>query len=1180
VPSCASCGSDTSETAKFCPECGMSQATSCVSCGAAVTGKFCADCGTPATGLVAAPIPHQNSAAPRVAERRVTSVLFGDLVGFTTLSESRDPEEVRELLSRYFATARTVIERYGGTVEKFIGDAVMAVWGVPAAREDDAERAVRAGLDVITAVTSLGDEIGAPDLSMRVGIVTGEVAVTLGATGEGMVAGDAVNTAARVQSTARPGEVWVDEQTRTLTVASVAYADTGAHELKGKREPMQLFAARQIVGVLGGSRRVDGLEAPFVGRDRDLRLVKELFHATLEEKRPRLVSVVGAAGIGKSRLGWEFDKYSDGITQVVTWHRGRCLAYGEGVAFWALAEMVRMRLGSAEGEGGQALLDRLTAELPTYVADAEERAWLLPRLATLLGVAHLASPGTTYTRDELFAAWRLFLERLAAAAEGCVLVVEDVQWADDGLLDFFETLVESAQAPIFILTFARSELAERRPHWGSHRRTHVLHLEPMTDAAMSDLVDGLVDGLPPDTRAQLVARADGVPLYAVETVRALIDRDAVVPREGRYVLADDATSRFDFDELSAPTTLHNLIAARLDALPEQARRLVQDASVLGQSFTRAGVASLAEAAGPADDLDDLLSALVRKEIFAVEADPRSPERGQYRFIQALVRTVAYDTLSRRDRKARHLAAVRQLEGESDADMFPAVLACHYLDARAAMPDEPDAPELAARAIELLGMAGARARDLGAPAEGRRHYETAYALADTDTDKGRLAEGAAQCAGHDAVADAMTLADAAREHYVRAGLLVDASRTVALWAHVQINAGSTEAPAKRLAATYEEVVGLPGAERVASELALQMGRSLYMSGPPTAETLQWFDRSVTLAESIEDFPLLARAMSSYGGALMLAGRPTMGLGVLQVSLDVTRRLGLHQARVSPLNNLVAFLTPRDLAAARAYADEAVPLMHRLGDRGVRAFLIPNNVFVLWLGGDWDAAQAFWRDVHEDEPDTLLDLAPLTGLAFIQAARGEPLDLPALDVLVPGPDAPTLSCNHLLLTALELWQVGDASGAAAKAAEAVDRYLHVVGMDDDFYSFWVSAVELCVEGGALADADRLVRLVADAPPGKQSPYLRAQLPRLQAEVAVASGADADIDALLTRAADSLHAFGTPFYVARTRLLHAEWLVAHGLTEQAQVLLDEAQRIFAELRARPWLDRALGVQSLVVT
>jgi tetratricopeptide (TPR) repeat protein len=910
--------------------------------------------------------------------------------------------------------------------------------------------------------------------------------------------------------------------------------------------------------------------------------VKELFHATIEEKRPRLVSVIGPAGIGKSRLGWEFDKYSDGITQVVTWHRGRCLSYGDGVAFWALAEMVRMRLGSVEGESGQALLDRLRTGLPTYVADAEERDWLLPRLATLLGVGALAAPAAVFARDDLFAAWRLFLERLAGAAEGCVLVVEDVQWADDALLDFFEEVVEWAQAPIFILTFARPELAERRPRWGSTRRTHVLHLEALPDSAMSDLVDGLVDGLPDTTRAQLVARADGVPLYAVETVRSLIDRDAVVPREGRYVLADDAAGQLGLDELAASTTLHNLIAARLDALPQAERRLVQDAAVLGQSFTRTGLIALLEMTGfEAGEVDGLLAALVRKEIFAVEADPRSPERGQYRFVQALVRTVAYDTLSRRDRKARHLAVVRQLEGEPEADMFPAVLASHYLDARAAMPDDDDAADLAASAISLLERAGGRARSVGAPAEARRHYETAYALATTEADLGRTAEGVADSAALTAaVDDAMQWADTAREHYLRADRRIDAARTVALWGLVQINAGLTEGPSERLTSAYDEVVNEAGAERVAAEIALQMARSLYMSGPPTAETLQWFDRAVTMAEAIQDFPLLVRAMSSYGGALMLAGRPTMGLGVLQVALEVTRRRGLRESSVSPLNNLVAFTAPRDLRAARAYADEAIALMRRMGDRGIGAFLIPNNLFVRLLSGEWDTALAFWRDIHDDQPYAVADLAPLTSVALIHVARGEDLDLPSLAELTRGHDAPSLGCNHLLLTALELATVGETTGAAAKAVDSVDRYLAIGGMDDDFYNFWVTAADLCIEAGALHDAARLVGLVADAPPGKRSAYLDAQLPRLQAELAIATGASAPVGELLATATSALRDFGAPFFVARALLLHAEWLSSTGDSDLAQPLLDEASRIFSELRARPWLDRALNAQTLVVS
>ncbi len=291
----------------------------------------------------------------------MTSVLFGDLVGFTPLSESRDAEDVRELLSRYFSECRTVIARYGGTVEKFIGDAVMAVWGVPVAHEDDAERAVRAGLELVQAIAGMGEDIGVPELAMRVGVVTGEVAVTVGATAEGMVAGDAVNTAARVQSTARPEQVWVDESTRSLTFSAISYHDEGTHPLKGKAEPMHLWRARAVIAEVGGGQRVDGLEAPLTGRDRDLRLLKELFHATEDSDQPRLLVLDGEPGIGKSRLTWEFEKYIDGLTASVWWHRGRCLSYGDGAAFWALSEAVRGRLGLVESDTGAVIGERLGA---------------------------------------------------------------------------------------------------------------------------------------------------------------------------------------------------------------------------------------------------------------------------------------------------------------------------------------------------------------------------------------------------------------------------------------------------------------------------------------------------------------------------------------------------------------------------------------------------------------------------------------------------------------------------------------------------------------------------------------------------------------------------------------------------------------------------------------------------
>jgi class 3 adenylate cyclase len=333
------------------------------------------------------------AAAGPVAERRVCSVLFCDVVGFMPLSESRDPEAVRELLTRYFEVARTVIGRYGGVVEKFIGDAVMAVWGTPVAAEGDAERAVRAGLDLVVSVADLGAEAGVPGLAARCGVVTGEVAVTLGAAQEGMVAGDAVNTASRVQAAAGPGSVLVDGATQRLAGSAIGFADAGEHALKGKAEPQRLWRAVRVLAGVGGSRRVDGLEAPLIGRDAELRTVKELFHASAERRVPRLVLVAGPAGVGKSRLGWEFEKYLDGLVAEVWWHRGRCPSYGDGVAFWALAEIVRQRLSIAEEDPAESAAGKLAQGLDQFVPDPDERAYVGPRLGRLLGVAFAGDGG-------------------------------------------------------------------------------------------------------------------------------------------------------------------------------------------------------------------------------------------------------------------------------------------------------------------------------------------------------------------------------------------------------------------------------------------------------------------------------------------------------------------------------------------------------------------------------------------------------------------------------------------------------------------------------------------------------------------------------------------------------------------------------------------------------------------
>ncbi|MBA3264778.1 MAG: AAA family ATPase, partial [Nocardioidaceae bacterium] len=529
---CGACAAPNEADSAFCEECGSPLGVTCPSCGAPISpGKrFCRACGAAQTSVSGSP---QTSVEPRppvppetaVAERRVCSVLFCDLVGFTPLSESRDPEEVRELLSRYFEMARTVIGRYGGLVEKFIGDAVMAVWGTPSATEEDAERAVRAALDLVDAVSQLGQEAGVAGLAARAGVVTGSVAVTVGATGEGMVAGDAVNTAARVQAAAEPGVVLVDEGTWRVAQAAVGFLPAGEHALKGKVEPVALWKADRVLSGVGGAQRIDGLEAGFVGRDAELRLVKELFHACVERRAPRLVSVTGVAGVGKSRLGWEFEKYIDGLAATVRWHRGRCLSYGEGVAFWALGEMVRQRLGIAEEDPSSVAADKLAAGLEVYLPNPDERTYVASRLSQLLGTSSAEDSGTQLGREELFAGWRLFFERLAAAAP-VVLVVEDLQYADAGLLDFLEHLLDWARdVPIFVLTLARPELETRRAGWGTGRRNSTaLTLDPLDDASMDALIEGLVPGMPAAAKAAIAGRAEGVGLYAVETVRMLVDR--------------------------------------------------------------------------------------------------------------------------------------------------------------------------------------------------------------------------------------------------------------------------------------------------------------------------------------------------------------------------------------------------------------------------------------------------------------------------------------------------------------------------------------------------------------------------------------------------------------------------------------------------------------------------------
>ncbi|HEY5183610.1 MAG TPA: adenylate/guanylate cyclase domain-containing protein, partial [Actinomycetes bacterium] len=986
MTTCASCGSEVPPGAKFCQECGAAvPLRACPACGApAERGRFCVECGSPLDGArpeeASARVPDRP-----VAERRVTSVLFGDLVGFTPLSESRDPEEVRELLSQYFAECRTVIGRYGGSVEKFIGDAVMAVWGVPVTHGDDAERAVRAGLELVQAVAAMGEDVGAPGLSMRAGVVTGEVAVTVGATAEGMVAGDAVNTAARVQSTAAPGAVWVDDTTRALTAAAISYSDAGEHSLKGKSEPAQLWQARAVVAELGGGQRVDGLEAPLIGRDREIRLLKELFHSTQESMRPRLVVLDGEPGVGKSRLAWEFEKYVDALTATVRWHRGRCLSYGEGVAFWALAEALRPRLGLAEADSGEVVTAGLEEALVRFVPEAEERDWLRPRLAALVG----AGQAGDFVREDLFAAWTSFLERISEGQHTVVLVVDDAQYADDGLLDFLDHLLATARAPIYVLALARPELLARRVDLGGRRST-VIRLDPLDDAAMATLVDGLVLGLPTATRAALVARAEGVPLFAVETVRALIDRDAVVPREGHYVPADGV--QLDLETIGAPASLQALVAARLDALSPDERAVVGRACVLGASFTREGLLAI----GSGDThLDGALASLQRKEIVAVQLDRFSAERGQYRFVQSVVRQVAYGMLSRRDRRDRHLAAADYLAGLADpGDDLAVVIAQHLLDAvDASSSGETDKADLERRAGTLLERAGVRAKALGSPAEARRRFEAALARAHEPVDQARLHLAAAEAAGD--AGDYEGSADHARvatELFDAVGRSVDAGVAASVRCRalpvLADFAGIIEIAEPR----WQLLADTEGAEVALLRLAGPLATAHYETERDLDSAARYLERRVFLAEEVGDADLLAQALISFASRFQATGAPETARGLNETAAGIARATDAPGTLSNALLNLGTIQMSRDLPGALTSFREALETARRAGAAGYSDYARGNYASALWTAGRLVEA----RDVLVEALEVVSVPTIARYLACIEVwladAMGEPLPRP--------------------------------------------------------------------------------------------------------------------------------------------------------------------------------------------
>ena len=805
-----------------CPNCGHENPAE---------AKFCSQCGTPLAGPESAR-----------EERKVVTVLFCDLVGSTAQAEQLDPEDVQAILGPYHEHVRAELERFGGTVEKFIGDAVMALFGAPTAHEDDPERAVRAAL----AIRDWAREEG--KLEVRIGITTGEVLITLGArpeAGEGMASGDVVNTGARLQTAAPTNGVLVDETTYRATERAIEYEEATPVEAKGKSRPVEVWEAVAPRWRFGVDVEQGG-PTELVGRSEELDLLTDALVRARRERASQLVTLVGVPGIGKSRLVYELGRVVDDDPELIYWRQGRSLPYGEGVTFWALAEMVKGHAGILETDAADEAEEKLRAVVSELIADPTDVDWALGHLRPLVGLGGEPEIGGD-RRAEVFAAWRKFFEALAERGP-LVLVFEDLQWADDGLLDFVDHLVEWASGvPLLCVCTARPELLERRPDWGGGKRNATtISLSPLSETDTSRLVSLLFERavLPAEIQSLLLARAGGNPLYAEEYVRMLQDR---------------GLDRIEDTQL--PESVQGIIAARLDALPGDEKDLLQDAAVMGKVVW---VGALAQITGlPRWTVEERLHALERKEFVRREQHSSVAGETEYAFRHILVRDVSYGQIPRARRAGEHQAAAGWIESltEGRRDENAELLAHHYLQAlEYAKASGEDTAEFADQAREALREAGDRALLLAAPSAAARFYEGALELTpDDDPGRGELLFR---------VGEARWYATATRNDTVleaRDALLGVGEKGLAAEAEVMLS----------LMFWYE-------GDRTAADQHLAAAETLVRDLPPSLSK--------------------ARVLTNVARFNMLGGKSEVALDAGSRALEMARALGIASLEASALNSL--------------------------------------------------------------------------------------------------------------------------------------------------------------------------------------------------------------------------------------------------------------------------------------
>ena len=1120
--------------------------------------RFCNRCGSPlaeaASGLT-------------VEERKVVTVLFCDLVGFTAASDAADPEDVRAMIHPYHQLLKTQIEIYGGTVEKFIGDAVMAVFGAPVAHEDDPERAVHAGLRILEAIEDANAVDTSLALRVRIGINTGEAVVDLGARpdrGEGIVTGDVVNTASRLQGVAPVDGIAVGEETHRATASVFSYEEMAPVELKGKAQPVRIWRATSAKARFG-TELTRRHTTPLIGRELERDLLTATFERTVRDRSVHLVTVVGEPGIGKSRLVAELFSFIDGRDELVAWRQGRCLPYGEGVTFWALGEIVKAAAGILETDPPAVAAEKIDAVVP---ADHPDAAWLRMRLRPLVG---LEAPAAE--RAENFTAWRRFLEMLAEAGP-LVAVIEDLHWADEALLAFLEHVVEFAsEVPMVVLVTARPQLFERAPGFAqSARNSNRVNLAPLSEAETARLTAALLDStvLPAEVSALIVERAGGNPLYAEEFVRLLRDTELLRRSGASWSVAPAVV------DLPLPSGVQGLIAARLDALEPDRKRLLQDASIIGKVFWTGALAEMGER--EASDVEAILHELGRQEL--VRRHPASAMEGEleFAFWHGLVRDVCYGQIPRAQRVDRHVAAARWIEANAGERLedHAEILAGHYataleLAAATGLADQHAA--LGPSARRYLMLAGERAMGLdvvGAEANVRRALD----LAPTDDPERPeiLLQMAMILTQLSRYAEAIELFDEAHEAFLAAGNVPRAAVTLA---HSSIPLGRLGDPRAGEITTraLELLEPLPPSPELVVVLAEEAG-SMFVSGRRSQRSRRPIGRWPSRPSSACRPPL-----ARWGSEAPREPRRTR-----RGSRTCRRHSRSPTSRDSdarePSSATTSPIRPSRSRGLRARLRGGKRRSSSPGGAGSTSSRPPDRVGAveaLTALGRWDEVldrAPSVRALAEADGDVLSQLTLSYCTVFIATARGETGDLALTIPWIISASRETGEAPYVWMSfppvAWATLELGGAEGrkAAIELLAEMDEAT-TARLDSNYAVMHSTAVRTAVAAGDIALAERL--RVGFEP---VLPLYEHMLVTSSAVIAEAKGELDPAAAGYADAAGRWEAFETPWERAQALLGLGRCLIALGRADEAGSPLTAAREVFVTLRARPSIAEVDGL------